>query len=72
MHIKPNVVDVGVQCDQPSTAPSSMVDAFAQCDMGTPLFISTPSRDYNSVSESEFSVQTHAPHTTFHKKARII
>ena len=59
MDTKPIVMDIGVQCDFQSSNSSLMVDASVQHDMGTPLFMSTPLRDYNPMSDSELSVAHH-------------
>ena len=77
MDTKPIVMDIGVQCDFQSSNSSLMVDASVQHDMGTPLFMSTPLRDYNPMSDSELSVAHHETvhhqkHITFHKKARVV
>ena len=59
MDTRPIVIDVGVQCDFHCSDFSLLVDASVQHDMGTPLFMSTPLGDYNSMPDSEFSVDHH-------------
>ena len=59
MDTRPIVIDVGVQCDFHCSDSSLLVDASVQHDMGAPLFMSTSLGDYNSMSDSEFSVDHH-------------
>ena len=59
MDTRPIAIDVGVKCDFHCSDFSLLVDASVQHDIGTPLFMSTPLGDYNSMSDSEVSVAHH-------------